>query len=458
MDQIWRSWLGKAPPAPISFILSSCSLCSSVGFGLLRQELDQIGMAGPSTREEVEHMRIFFAKHPMLRKSLATFAIIFMFITGRYIPLPKVELGSYINLNPFLDTAISLSGGSLSQIGLFSLGLGPMMYASLLNQLFSLGKRPSLLPPQVVAFRKNMLMLLIAMIQGLGIAVNLTYAGPEAFMIQVFQVTAVLVTGAVVIHWLANLNSAYGFGGPMAIMLTSIIFNQFANIPTVVELWQDGFQWLVIAFAFWALLTIFLIVIFDRAEYRIPIQRMSIHNKYAKDSYLPLKLNIVGGMPLMYAYSLMAFPQYVIMLLVFLFPKLSYLQGLSGYFMLDRWSGVLIYLVIIVVLSLLSAFVNVDVISMAESMRNSGDYIPYIRSGKPTQVYLSRYVRFFAWFNAIYIVLLSGIPMVLALFIPAVRPIAGLIGIFMMVGGMMLGILEEFKVMRLKKQYVSLFD
>lgn len=403
-------------------------------------------------------MRIFFAKHPMLRKVLVTFTIIAIFITGRYIPLPKVLVGSYVNLNPYLDTAVSLTGGSLSQIGLFSLGLGPMMYATLLAQLFSLGRRPSMLSPKVIEFRKNMLMLLIAVIQGLGIAVGLTYRSPEPFMLQVFQVTAVLVAGAFVIYWLANLNGAFGIGGPMVIMLTSILFGQFANIPVVFELWQEGYQWLVMGFGFWTLFTIFLIVFFDRAEYRIPIQRMSIHNKYAKDSYLPIKVNVVGGMPIMYAYSLISFPQYLIMLLIFLFPKLTSLQDLAPLFLMDRWTGVVIYLVIIVVLSLLMAFVNVDVISMAEGLRNGGDYIPYVRTGKPTQVYLTRYVRFFAWFNACYLVFLIGIPMVVGLLIPDVRPIAGLTGIFMMVSGMILSFLEELKVMRLKKQYVSLFD
>lgn len=403
-------------------------------------------------------MKVFFAQHPILRKILVTLGIVAIYIAGRYVPLPKVALGAYVDLNPFLDTAVSLTGGSLSRIGVFSLGLGPTMYATLLSQLFSLGKRPTMLSPKLMEFRKNLLMLLIATIQGLTLAVNLDYAGSEPFMVQVFQVTAVLVAGAFVIHWLGNLNGAFGIGGPMVIMLAGILFNQFANIPTVIGLWEDGYQWLVVAFAGWTLLTIFLIIVFDRAEYRIPIQRMSIHNKYAKDSYLPIKVNVAGPMPLMYAYTLLSFPQYLIMLLVFLFPKLSGLEAVSGFFLLDRWSGVAVYLTIIVVLTLITAFVNVDVISMAETMRNGGDYIPYVRTGKPTQAYLTRYVRFFAWFNAFYLLLLSGIPMVLALFIPEARPIAALTGIFMMMGGMILAFLEEIKVMNLKKQYVSLFD
>lgn len=403
-------------------------------------------------------MKKFLAKHVLLRKYLVTLLILLVFTAGRHLPLPKVLIEDYVNLNPFLDTAISLTGGSLSQIGLFSLGLAPMMYSSLLVQLSLLGKRHLIVSPKLFEFRKNMLMLVIALIQGLGLAVNLHYGGGEPFLVQVFQVTLVLITGAFVINWLGNMNAAYGLGGPIVIMLASILSNQMRALPVVVDLWQSGKVALVLAFGFWGLLTVFFSVFFEWSEYRIPIQRMSIHNNYAKDSYLPIKVNIAGGMPIMYAYSLMAFPQYFLFLLAALFPKLSNLSGLNTYFMMTNLSGVLMYFLVLTVLTLVMAFVTVDVTSMAEGMRQAGDYIPYIRTGKPTQAYLSRYVRFFAWFNALYLVVLTGLPLLVSLIIPETRPLAGLSGIFMMTAGMLMGIREELRVRRLKKSYRSLFD
>lgn len=403
-------------------------------------------------------MKKFLAKHVLLRKLLVTFLILLVFTAGRYIPLPKVLLGDYVNLNPFLDTAISLTGGSLSQIGLFSLGLAPMMYSSLLVQLSTLGRRRQPLSPKIFEFRKNMLMLIIALIQGMSLAVNLKYASGEPFLAQVLQVTVVLIAGAFVITWLGNMNTAYGLGGPMVIMLSSILFNQFKAIPIIVNLWNKGDKLLLLGFAAWALLTIFFAVFFEWSEYRIPIQRMAIHNDYAKDSYLPIKINIVGGMPIMYAYSLMAFPQYLLILVTFLVPKLSHLHRLSEYFLMTSLSGVLIYGVVLTVLTLVMAFVTVDVTNMAESMRQSGDYISHVRTGKPTQDYLSRYVRFFAWFNATYLVILTGVPLLVSLIVPSTRPLASLSGVFMMAAGMLMGIREELRVRRLKKQYKSLFD
>lgn len=403
-------------------------------------------------------MRLFLAKHPLLRKLLVAFGIVLIFITGRYLPLPGVALGAYVNLNPFLDTAISLTGGSLSQIGLFSLGLAPMMYANLLVQLFSLGKRHTSLSPKLLEFRKNLLLLVIAFVQGMTVAVSLTYGRGDGFLLMALQATAVLIAGAFVINWLSNMNSAYGIGGPMLIMLTSLLFNQLSNLPLLGELWQEGYQFLILGFGLWTLLTIFLIVYFDKAEYRIPIQRMSIHNNYASSSYLPIKVNVVGGMPIMYAYSLLSFPQYLLVFLAFLFPSWQWLQGLNHYFMMTNWVGILIYLLILVILSVMMGFVTVDVVSLAEGMRHAGDYIPYIRTGKPTQLYLSRFVWFFSLFNACYLVVLSGLPLLVSLLVPKVQPLAGLTGVFMMMGGILIQLLDEFRVMRLKKQYVSLFD
>lgn len=403
-------------------------------------------------------MTLFFAKHPIIRKILVSLGIVIIFITGRYIPLPNVVLGDYVNLNPFLDTAISLTGGSLSNIGLFSLGLGPSMYAMLLMQLAVLGKRHQKVSPKLLQFRRSSMTFAVAAIQGMSLAVNLNYINPEAFLLQVLQVTLVLIAGAFVIEFLSNLNTEYGIGGPSIIVLTSILFNQLAAFPVVANLWRQGREIVVVGFALWMLLIIFLIVLFDRAEYRIPIQRISIHNKHADSSYTPIKVNVAGGMPLMYAYSVMGLPQYIVLLIQYFFPNWGGAAWLNDYLSVATLPGVLTYIVIIAILTLMLSFVNVDVVSLAEGMRQSGDYIPFIRPGKATQDYINSHVRSLAVFNAIYLVCLAGLPMLVTLGDPEAQRLAGLTGVAMMTAGILLTIFEEIKVLRLKKQYVSLFD
>lgn len=396
-------------------------------------------------------------KYPLLRKSVVMVGIIAVFIIGKYIPLPRIPLDTYLTFSPELTTLTGLTGGDLSQIGLFALGLGPSMYAMLLSQLFTVGKKAKVTSPRLVAFRKNGLMLVISLIQGLAIAVGILPKEHGGNILDVGIVTVVLIAGAFVIDWLGTMNTVFGIGGPTIIVIANILLTQIHNIPQVIKLWEKGEQEPLIFLGFWILLTIYLIVITERAEYRIPIQRISIHSDYAKGSYLPIKVNIAGGMPLMYAYSFLAFPQYFLMLLVFLKPNWSFLKTLSTYFTTATVTGIVVYLVVIIILTLSLAQVNMDVFSKVETMRNAGDYISGIRPGKATQDYLTKHVLILGWVNAMVLVILSGVPLFLFVNHKELQPLAGTTGIFMMFTGLFFNLVEEIQTMQLKKQYKSIF-
>lgn len=396
------------------------------------------------------------ARHPLVRRGLVTLCLILVFIAGRYIPLPNIALGSYLERQPFLHTSLTALGGDLSQIGLFSLGLGPMMSSMILSQLFLMGQKRQL-SPKVLDRRKNLLLLVIAFIQGMGVAVNLTYLGSGSLLVNALATSLILMAGAMVLSWLANMNGAYGIGGPVLITLTSILLGQLQVLPLVRDLIEEGEGLIVLGFMAWALLTIFFFVLFDRSEYRVPIQRLSIHNQYAQDSYLPFKLNVTNGMPLMYAHSLLTFPQYLVMFIGYFFPKWSLGQKFLPYLTTSHAIGIVAYLLIIALLCLLLAFVTADVVQLTESMRNTGDYIPFIRPGQPTKAYLSRLVRRLAAFNACYLMVLAGVPLLVSLGDKSLQPLANLMGGLMMLSGMSLSITDELLVMNLKKRYKSLF-
>lgn len=401
-------------------------------------------------------MKKYFARHPFLRKFLVTLGLIIVFLLGRHIPLPRVLLEDYEN--PLSSYYVYIAGSNFSQIGLFSLGLSPMMYGMLLSQLFMLGKRSQSLSPKVVEFRKNLLILVVAVIQGLSLAISFSYGDVANPVPYILEVTVVLVAGAFIILWLSNMNTAFGIGGSLLLMLVSMIANQFTTLPLIVQLWGTSERFFLMAFGVWVLVTIYLIVLFDKSEYRIPLQRISIHNKYSEQSYLPIRVNVAGGMALMYAYSFLSFPTYILLLLSWVFPQWTWVQEARQWFSPTTLIGVLIYFLMIALLTVMLAFLNVDVVQLAEGLRNAGDYIPYVRPGRPTRDYIAKYVRFFAYFNAIYLVLLAGIPMLLALYRPNLQPLAGMVGVVMMTAGILLQVLEELHVMDLKKQYQSLFD
>ncbi|HEM3702978.1 TPA: accessory Sec system protein translocase subunit SecY2 [Streptococcus suis] len=387
------------------------------------------------------------------RKCILTFTIILTFILGRRLLLPLVDMEKVLSANEgFLVTDYSTTS-------LFSLGLGPWMYATILMSLFTIRKTKAV-SPQVMNARKNGLQLLIATIQGLGLAVTLPYQeGMGNTTLMIFMVTLITIAGSFVVGWLIDTNAAYGIGGSALIVLVNIILGQFSTLPTVVDLigtYLTPYLWF---WFFWILLTIYIIVVFEKAEYRVPVQRVSIKNHLADEAYMPIKLFISGGMPFMYAFTLLGFPPYLLLFLSFLFPQFkSTLSGWTKFFSMMEWEGIIVYLIILYVLTLTFAYINLSPRDKADEMRQSGDFISGVRPGKETVDYLSHIVGCLGHFNAIYLIIMSGIPLVIAMIHPELRAIAGLPGVIMMTAGIILGILLEFKIMLLKKRYRPLFD
>ena len=387
------------------------------------------------------------------KKFILTFTIILVFILGRRLLLPLVDTEQVLSANQgFIVTDYSTTS-------LFVLGLGPWMYATILMSLFNIRKAKAVSPQEMNA-RKNALQLLIATIQGLGLAISFSYQeGGGNTTLMIFMVTLITVAGAFVVGWLIDTNAAYGIGGSALIVLVNIILGQFSTFPIVLDLigtYLTPYLWF---WFFWILLTIYIIVIFEKAEYRIPVQRVSIKNHLADEAYMPIKLFISGGMPFMYAFTLLGFPPYLLLFLSFLFPQFkSTLSGWTRFFSIMEWEGIIVYLVILYVLTISFAYINLSPRDKADEMRQSGDFISGVRPGKETVDYLSHVVGCLGHFNAIYLIIMSGIPLFIAMIHPELRAIAGLPGVIMMTAGIILGILLEFKIMLLKKRYRPLFD
>lgn len=390
-------------------------------------------------------MKKFFAQYALVRKILVTFGIVSIFLLGRKIPLPQV-------LTPLVATGSILEEGG-SQISLFSLGMGPSMYGMLLNHLWTARKKGRSVSPKLMAVRQYTLVLMIAILQGVGLSIRLSH-----HPFQGAQLVLIVVAGAFIIHWLGQLNLIAGIGGYTWFILISMLTDQFHMPTTVKVLWQSNARGLLVCFLIWVLVAILVITVCDRAEYRIPIERMSIHNAYSEQAYLPIRVNVSRGMSLMYAYSFVRIPSYILFFFSKLFQKWSWLERGSSWLDPRSVSGVFFYLFMIFVFTYLLAFVNLDLSRLTEDLRKTGDYIPRIRSGKDTKSYLFKYLTFFAGLNSLLMVVLVGIPMLVGLLSPAIAPLASSIGVVIMMVGMFLQIREEIAVLALRKEYQSLFD
>lgn len=402
-------------------------------------------------------MKHFFKRHIWVRKLLVTFVILLVFLLGRQVPLPGLDLQDYITANDsFFNISTSITGGNLSSIAVFSLGLGPWMYAMILLRIANIGRRSKGVTQKMINFKQNMLMLIIAIIQGLGIAITLQSNKQTPLDLPtMFGIVLILAAGAFVIAWLGNMNSAFGIGGTAVIVVSNMLVTQFANIPLLAKLLKNGYHLQLAFLLVWTILSIFFLILFERSEYRIPVMRSSIHNRLVDEAYMPIKVLASGGMPLMYVYSILSLPQYLILFLQIKNPKYA---SWSAYFTTTHIIGLMLYIVLLIALAVAFALINIDPTKLSEDMRRNGDFIDHKRPGKETKAYLQSVTWFFGLFSGFFLVMLCAVPLLLTLGNKDLQSAAQLIGIVIMVTGILLMVKDEVSVMRIRKQYTSLFE
>ena len=146
------------------------------------------------------------------------------------------------------------------------------------------------------------------------------------------------------------------------------------------------------------------------------------------------------------------------MLIHALLDKQIDLTYAQSYFEINNWRGILVYMFILFVLSILFAFFNVDIAKMTETMQKSGDYIINVRPGKATERYLNNSVWSIGILSGLYISLIAGLPLLLTQYVSDMRELAILPGVIMMISGMMVNILQEVRTIQLVRGYRSIFD
>lgn len=302
-------------------------------------------------------------------------------------------------------------------------------------------------------------MLIIAIIQSLSIIVNVDFHSSANQLPLVLETMLVLVAGAFVLSWLGNMNTYFGIGGPTVIVLVSMLNTQLnAILSSYTAIFSPSNRWLTVGIFLWSLAAIYIYMIFEHAEYRIPLKRVSINSSLITETYLPIKVNSAGGMQMMYAISFLLLPQYILLLLQYLYPHNNQLSKWQSYFSTSSLAGILIYMGIIFALTLIFSFVNIDLTKTVENFRKSGDYIPNIRPGKDTKEYLKRVIIVLSVFSGFIISAIVAFPLFVALGNTDLAKVAPLTGVLMMSSAMIWIIREEIRTIQLQKQYTSLFE
>lgn len=388
----------------------------------------------------------------LLQRISWTVAILFVYMLGKYIPLATFPLNVgdiQSKLVDSLNAFAMVTGGELSRLNLFSLGLGPWMTSMILWRFISAIK----INKYFTEFQNNMsqmlLLLVIAVIQAVGY-LSLIQTTSITFYQQLVTVV-VMVSGSFVLMWLANILTQNGLGGSSAIIATSMILNFITTIATMdASLLQPGFIGLMVAIV---LALIFVTVVVYLAEYRVPIKRVTIDSRLVKTSYLPIRITPAGGMPFMYALTLMSLPVLFIQAASLIFPENTFLATVQGQLSVGNLPGIILYNVVLFILSYGFAYFNLDPTEVAENMQRNGDYIETVRPGRATQAYLTKYLNRLAFIGAVYTCFMGGLPLLIVWYFDLGTNLGMMINQIYIVTTMMLTIVEQVNIIQSWKQY-----
>ena len=375
------------------------------------------------------------------RKVWMMLLLLLVFRIGCYIPVPGLDrsvFGTEIEGSDFLTLMNSITGGALAQGTLFSLGIGPYINASIIMQLLCVGI-PALerLSKQGEEGQKKIAQytryctILLAVIQSVGIIVNFanssgaiqTYLfGNKVWVAGVFM-TVVYTAGAMLVMWLGERITDYGVGnGQSMIIFTGLIATAGGSIlGKIKQIPSDpsGILWELIAFVLVCAVIFFAVVYVDLSERKVPVQyakQIKGRKMYGgQSSVIPIRISGSGVMPLIFAFSIISFPQMIASLF---WPNSGFTTWWNNYMSASSVlpAGRIIYSVVLCLLIFAFAFfyaqMQFNPEDVSKSIQQNGGFIQGIRPGKATEAYLKKISNRITLFGAIYLSLVAFIPSV----------------------------------------------
>jgi preprotein translocase subunit SecY len=348
---------------------------------------------------------------PDLRnKILFTLFIIAVYRFGSYVPVPVVDFGPIREAidqgeGGFLQLINLFSGGALGQMAVFGLGIMPYITSSIIMQLLTvvIPKLQALQDQGEVGVKKinqytRYVTVVLAVLQSTGI-VFLFHSGgtglPDPFPAETFTppnvglIVLTLTAGTAMIMWLGELITQRGVGNGMSILIfTSVIASLPGEGSSILR--QGGaFKFSVIMLM--GLGIIIAVVFMDQGQRRIPIQyaKRVVGRKMTTggSTYLPLKVNQAGVIPIIFATSVMYMP----VLLASIVPWQGFQNFVDTY--LNAGNPTYVYMIVLASMIVFFAYfytaIQFDPVKQADNLRKQGGFIPGIRPGGPTATYLN---------------------------------------------------------------------
>jgi preprotein translocase subunit SecY len=367
-----------------------------------------------------------------LRKKIAfTAAMMAVYRFGAYIPAPGINLDAVkgiqsqfggSNVLGFLNL---FSGGSLSRFAIFALGIMPYITASIILQLLQVVvpsleklKNEGEVGQQKITQYTRYLTVGLAFAQSIGyVFLFRTFASDaNTKVINNFNIGSVLLivltltAGTVFVMWLGELITQRGIGNGISLMIFASIV---ARIPHGVNAWWNNpDQVFKVMMPLIALAVIAAIVYIQEGQRRIPVQyaKRVVGRRMAGggSTYLPLRVNMAGVIPVIFAASLMAFPPTIGELI---HSKAA--RDFSVFFNPNGTAYIIGESILIILFTYFYTAVTFNPVEQADNLKKYGGFIPGVRPGRPTAEYLDRILARLTFPGALYLAAVAALPTIL---------------------------------------------
>lgn len=356
---------------------------------------------------------------------------LFVFRLLAVIPVPGIDatrISSFLVNNQFLGVFNALSGGGLSNFSIVMLGIGPYITASIIMQLLSMmsSRVKELMQESGEAGRRKfnqyirLLSVPIAFLQGFSFIKYLQSQGAiDALSLKALVLNMVIIVGgSMLLLWIGELINEFGIGsGTSLIIMAGII----AVMPSKIA--QFFFTFTVdqlpvfLIYCAIGILVIAGVVYIYEAERPVPVTYAravrGIRTLGGNNTYLPLRLAQAGVMPIIFASSLLLFPQFLAG--VFANSSREILQNISSgltTFLQTQWLYALVYFVLVVFFTYFYTAVTFDPKQIAENLQKGGAFIPGIRPGEATTDHLAKIVTRITLVGSLFLGIVAVLPFI----------------------------------------------
>ncbi len=376
--------------------------------------------------------KLLFTDAGLRKRIFFVLGILLVFRALGAIPVPGVDaerLANFLAGNQFFGLLNIFSGGGLSNLSIVLLGVGPYITASIIMQLLTImiPKLKALYQEEGEAGRRRfsqysrLLTLPLAALQGIAFLVLLErqgilpVLGPFSFATNL----VVIMAGSMLLMWLGELISEFGIGNGVSLIIFAGIVT---SLPAVVSQLLFSFEMtqlpLYLGFVAVALIITAAVVVVTEAERPVPVtyaKRVRGMRLYGgSTTYLPLRLNQAGVIPIIFALSILLFPQMIASFLATSSnPTLIGIASSLLSFLQNTWAYGIAYFVLVFIFTYFYTAVTFDPDTISNNLQKNGAFIPGVRPGVSTSEYLARVITRITLVGALFLGAIAVLPIIM---------------------------------------------